>query len=50
MEACIQCRKNQMKIKKEEVFKEIKAFMKNPEKYYIVINPTTGFYKFEEIK
>jgi len=50
MEACIPCRSKRKGTSKDIILKEIRAFLKAPEKYYVRYNPKTGFYKFELIK
>ncbi|KKM67081.1 hypothetical protein LCGC14_1474670 [marine sediment metagenome] len=47
---CLDCRTHQEELSKEKIVKEIQAFLKNPEKYHVKYNTTTGFYKFELIK
>lgn len=49
MKACINCRKIDKKAK-DKIFKEIQEFIKDPNNYYVIINPTTSFYKFEKIE
>ncbi len=50
IEACIECRNHIEEISKEEIRKEIQGFLKAPDKFYVVYNTATGFYKFELIK
>lgn len=50
MEVCIKCHEKQKKHSKKEIMKEIKAFLKEPDNYYVKYNSYTGFYKFEMIK
>ena len=47
---CLDCRTHQEELSKEKILKEISAFLKAPENYYVRFNTTTGFYKFELIK
>lgn len=47
IEACVNCQKSQDDAKKEEIMEEIKAFLKEPNKFYVRYNPKTRFYKFE---
>lgn len=49
MEVCIKCQRNQKEFSKYKINKEIQDFLKEPEKYRVIYNPQTGFYKFEEI-
>ncbi len=49
LEACSKCHKVNTKLK-EEIFDEIKSFLKDPNNFHVRINPTTKFYKFERIK
>jgi len=50
MESCIKCQRDQKKVSKYRINKEIQDFLKEPEKYRVIYNPSTGFYKFELIK
>jgi len=50
MESCIKCRKSLEISVKDKVFEEIREFIKDPNNFYVIINPITGFYKFEKIK
>jgi len=50
MESCIKCQREQKKVSKYKINKEIQAFLKEPGKYRIIYNPQTGFYKFELIE
>lgn len=50
LEACAKCHYTQEENTKEEIIKEIKDFLKNPDNFYVKFNPITGFYKFEMIK
>ena len=50
MEDCLECQKNKKKYTKKEIIKEIKAFLKNPNNFYVIFDSKNGFYKFEEVK
>lgn len=52
IESCVLCQKRQEKrnFTKQQIMKEIKAFLECPNNYYINYNPENGFYKFEMIK
>lgn len=50
IEACYNCRNHIEEVSKEKIRKEIQAFLKTPNNYYVVYNTATGFYKFELIK
>lgn len=49
MEACYNCQIRQKGISKSKINKEIQDFLKEPGKYRVIYNPSTGFYKFELI-
>ena len=49
MKACVECRtkaNKKSKVIKDEIFKEIREFLKDPDSYYVTIDPQTKFYKF----
>lgn len=49
MEACVNCRKIVEKATKDKIFEELREFIKDPDNYYVIINPNTQFYKLEKI-
>lgn len=50
IEACVKCYHIQEGNTKKEIIKEIKAFLEDPDNFYVKYNPITGYYKFEMIK
>ena len=49
MEACYKCNENTKKLSKKKINNEIQEFLKAPNKFRVIYNTRTGFYKFERL-